>query len=100
MELLLQICSTDVPLHASFPHLQTSCPTKRELNIVFGDFLSMENSPGKRNSPCSLPELADKRLADFEKALKTSDQIWVLDTQRKPDFKQWHDEEDRLLFKL
>lgn len=58
---------TDVPFHAAFPHLQTSCPTKKELSVVFGALLSMEKTPGRRNSPCSLPELADKRLDTLKK---------------------------------
>jgi len=90
---------TDVPLQASFPHSQTSRPTKRELNIVFGALLSMENTPGRRNTPCSLPELMIKDCLTL-KVPETSDQISVLDTQRKTDFKQWQEEEDRLLSKL
>lgn len=61
---------TDIPLHISFSHLQTSCPAKRELDMVFGAILCMGNTPGGRNPPHSLPDFADTRPATLKKALK------------------------------
>lgn len=58
----------DIPLHTSFPHLQTSLPSERELIFFWGGvFLSVKNTPGRKKLLCFLPELDDRRQVTLEK---------------------------------